>query len=59
MKVELALVGVVLAALIGWFTGTLLEHSPGPGGLPIIEALIGAMIALDILILGEVLKSRS
>lgn len=59
MKVELALIGVVLAALIGWFTGTLLENPPGAGGLPIIEALIGAMIALDILILGEALKSKS
>jgi len=59
LKVELALVGIVLAAFIGWFVGTLLEHPPGLGGLPVIEALIGAMIALDILILGEALKSKS
>ena len=58
MKVEFAIIGVGLAAFIGWLIGTLLEHPPGPGGLPIIEALIGAMIGLDILILGEALKSK-
>ena len=57
MKVEIAFV-VVLAALVGLLIGTLLEHPPGPGGLQVLGALIGAMIALAALILGEALKSK-
>jgi len=58
LKVGLALIGVILSALIGWLIGTMLEHPPGPGGLPIIGALIGALIAVAVLILGEALKSK-
>ncbi|MCJ7633853.1 hypothetical protein MUP77_15885 [Candidatus Bathyarchaeota archaeon] len=58
LKVGFALIGVFLAALTGWLIGTLLEHMPGPGGLPVIVSLIGVMIALDVLVLGEALKSR-
>jgi len=57
LKVEFALAGVILAAFIGWFIGAL-EHPPGPRGLPVIEALVGAMIAIDILVLDEALKSK-
>lgn len=57
MKVLLALVGIVLVALIGLLIGTLLEHPPGPGGLQILGVLIGSMVALAVLILGEALKS--
>jgi F0F1-type ATP synthase assembly protein I len=58
LKVELALIGVILVALIGWLIGAMWEHPPGPGGFQILGALIGAMVALAILILGEALKSR-
>ena len=54
----LAIVGIVLTAFTGYLIGTLIEHPIGPGGLPFIGALIGVLIALDILILGEALKSR-
>ena len=54
----LALVGIFLMAFIGYLIGALMEHAVGPGGLPVIGALIGALIALAILILGEALKSR-
>ncbi len=58
MKVELAIIGIFLAALIGWLIGTILEHPPGLGGLQVLGALIGAMVALAVLILGEALKSK-
>jgi len=56
VKVELALIGIVLVALIGYLVGAILEHPPGPGGLSILGALIGAMLGLTILVLGEALK---
>ena len=59
MKTVLAVSGVILLALVGWLIGVLLEHPPGPGGLQFIGALIGAMIALSILLLGESLKHRT
>ena len=57
MKVDLALAGVILAALTGLLIGALLDHPPGPGGLQFIGALIGVLVALTVLILGEALKS--
>ena len=59
MKVELALVGVILAAFVGFLVGALLEHPPGPGGYQVILAMMGALVALTVLILGEALKSKS
>jgi hypothetical protein len=38
--------------------GVLLEHPPGPGGLQFVGALIGATIAVAVLVLGEALKSK-
>lgn len=58
LKIELALVGIILVALIGWLIGAMWEHPPGPGGFQILGALIGAMVAFAILILGDALKSR-
>jgi len=58
LKVELAFVGIMLVALIGWLIGAVLEHPPGPGGFQIIGALIGAMVAIAVLILGEALKAK-
>jgi len=58
LKVELALVGIILVALVGWLIGTVWEHPPGPGGFQIFGALIGALIAIAILILGEALKTK-
>ena len=58
MKIELAVIGIILLALIGWLIGALLEHPIGPGGLQFIGALIGAMVALALLVLGEALKSK-
>jgi len=57
LKVELALVGIILVALIGWWIGTILGHPP-TSGFEILGALIGAMIAVAILILGEALKTK-
>ena len=53
-----AIVGVFLTAFIGYLIGALIEHPIGPGGFPFIAAMIGALVALDVLILGEALKSR-
>ena len=58
MKIELAVIGIILLALIGWLIGALLEHRIGPGGLQFMGALIGAIAALAILVLGEALKSK-
>jgi len=58
LKVELALIGIMFVALIGWLIGALLEHPPGPGGFQFIGALIGAMVAIAVLILGEALKAK-
>jgi len=49
LKIELAVMGIILLALIGWLIGALLEHPIGPGGLQFIGALIGAMVALALL----------
>jgi len=38
--------------------GALLEHPPGPGGFQFLGALIGAAIAVAVLVLGESLKSK-
>jgi len=54
----LSIVGILLTAFIGYLIGALIEHPIGPGGFPFILALIGALVALDVLILGEALKSR-
>jgi predicted anti-sigma-YlaC factor YlaD len=58
LKIELAVIGIILFALIGFLIGALLEHPIGPGGLQFMGALIGATVALAILMLGEALKSR-
>jgi len=50
--------GISLLALIGWLIGALLEHPIGPGGLQFMGALIGALVALAILVLGEALRSK-
>ncbi len=56
MKVEFALIGVALSAIIGWLIGALIENPIGPGGLQFMGALIGALLALTVLVLGEALK---
>ncbi len=56
MKVVLALLGIICATLIGWLIGAIWEHPPGPGGLQVLGALIGALLAVTVLILGEALK---
>jgi len=58
LKVELALAGIILMALVGWLIGAVWEHPPGPGGFQILGALIGALIAIVILFLGEALKTK-
>jgi len=58
LKIELAAIGIILLALIGWLIGALLEHPIGPGGLQFMGALIGAIVALAILVLGEALRSK-
>jgi len=58
LKIELAVMGIILLALIGWLLGALLEHPIGPGGLQFMGALVGAMVALALLVLGEALKSK-
>jgi uncharacterized membrane protein YeaQ/YmgE (transglycosylase-associated protein family) len=55
-QVANALIGIVIAALVGYVIGVILEHPPGPGGLQFLVALLGAMIAIDVLVLGEALK---
>ena len=59
MKVELAIIGIILAAFTGYLIGTLVEHPPGPGGFQIIGALLGIMGAITVLTLGEALKDRN
>ncbi len=54
----LGIIGILLTAFIGYLIGALIEHPIGPEGLPFIAAMIGALVALDVLILGEALKSR-
>ena len=56
MKVEFALIGVALSAIIGWLIGALIEHPIGPGGLQFMGAFIGALLAFTVLVLGEALK---
>lgn len=58
MKIEFTLVGILLAAFVGFLIGTLAEHPPGPGGYQFSGALIGAMVALAALTLAEALKSQ-
>ena len=48
--------GIFLAAFVGFLIGTLIEHPPGGGGFQVIGALIGAMVAVTVLALGEALK---
>ena len=55
MRIDLALAGVILVALAGFLIGTILEHPPGPGGLQFLGAMIGAILALAALTLGEAL----
>jgi len=45
LKVVLALTGIILAALVGWLIGAIWEHPPGLGGLQILGALIGGLLA--------------
>jgi outer membrane lipoprotein SlyB len=59
LKVERALEGVTLSAIIGWVIGYLIENPIGPGSglqLEIIGAIIGALLALTALVLGEALR---
>ena len=58
LKIDLAVMGISLLALIGWLIGALLEHPIGPGGLQFMGALNGALVALAILVLGEALRSK-
>jgi hypothetical protein len=58
LKVEFAIAGIILAVMIGWLLGVLLEHPPGPGGLQVIGALLGGAIAITVLLLGEALKEK-
>lgn len=58
MKVVLAITGIILAALVGWLIGAIWEHPPGPGGLQVLGALIGGLLAVTVLILGEAFKDR-
>ncbi len=57
-RVGFGVLGIVLLALVGWMIGALFEHPPGPGGFQFIGALIGATIAVAVLVLGESLKSK-
>ena len=59
MKIEFIFAGILLAALVGFLIGSLVEHPPGPGGYQFIGALIGVMVALTVLTLGESLKSQT
>lgn len=56
-KTVFGVIGIFLMALIGWVIGALLEH-PGPGGLQFLGALIGVLIALAVLSLGEAIKHK-
>ena len=56
-KIGFGVLGIILLALVGWMVGALLEHPPGPGGFQFVGALIGATIAVAVLVLGEALKS--
>jgi len=58
LKVVLALVGIIFAALVGWLIGAIWENPPGPGGLQVLGVLIGGLLAVTVLILGEALKDR-
>jgi len=58
LKVVPAITGIVLAALVGWLMGAIWEHPPGPGGLQVLGALIGGLLAETVLILGEASKDR-
>jgi len=58
LKVEFGIMGIFLAAFVGFLIGTLIEHSPGGGGFQIIGGLIGAMVAITVLALGEALKDE-
>ena len=53
-----AIIGMILMISVGWLIGTLLEHPPGPGVLPFLGALVGAMIAFAVLLFGLALKSE-
>jgi len=53
-----AVVGILLTAFIGYFIGVLIEHPIGEGGLPVVGALLGILVASDILFLGQALNSR-
>jgi uncharacterized membrane protein len=48
-------VGIILFPIIGWLIGDLIEHPIG-GALPFMGALIGVLLTLAILMLGEGLK---
>jgi hypothetical protein len=56
-KIEFALIGVILAAFAGFLIGAAIGHPPA-SGLEILGAVIGAMVAGTVLILGEALKSK-
>jgi NAD/NADP transhydrogenase beta subunit len=56
LKIELAIIGVILAVLIGYLIGALIENPVGSGGYPVIGALLGALVAITALALGESLK---
>ncbi len=53
-----ALVGILLMGFVGYLVGALIGHPIGPAGLPVVGALIGVLVALAILFLGEALKTR-
>lgn len=57
-KTVFGVIGMILMALIGWLIGALLEHPIGPGGLQFLGALIGVLVALAVLSLGEALKHK-
>lgn len=57
MKIEFALIGVILATCDGFLIGATIGHRPA-SGLEILGAIIGAMVAGTILFLDEALKSK-
>ena len=58
LRIGFGVLGIVLLALVGWMIGTLVEHPPGSGGFQFVGALIGAAVAVAVLVLGEALKSK-
>jgi len=52
------LAGILLAALVGYLVGAIVAHPPAGDALLVIGALIGALVAVTVLVLGEALKDK-